>query len=89
MDEKQLLEIAKINLEDWILTPVVALVSVMSGVYRHSHRMIESAMSDFFGVKMSLGTINRMRKEASTALSSVVDEAKSYIQSAQSVCADS
>ncbi len=67
---------------------VVALVSVMSGVYRHSHRMIENAMSDFFGVKMSLGTVNRMRKEASAALSSMVDEAKCYIQSAENVCAD-
>lgn len=62
---------------------VVALVSLMSGVYRHSHRMIVSGMSDFFGVKMSLGTVNRLRKEASVALSSAVEEAKTYIQSAE------
>ncbi len=67
---------------------VVALVSVMSGVYRHSHRMVVSAMSDFFGVKMSLGTVNRLRKEASIALSVAVEEAKSYIQSAPVVNAD-
>ena len=60
----------------------------MSGVYRHSHRMVVSAMSDFFGVKMSLGTVNRLRKEASVALSSAVDEAKTYIQSAPMVNAD-
>ena len=47
---------------------VVALVSLMSGVYGHSHRMVVSAMSDFFGVKMSLGTVNRLRKEVSIAL---------------------
>lgn len=67
---------------------VVGLVSVMSGIYRHSHRMIVSAMSDFFGVKMSLGTVNRLRNEASNALSTIVEEAKAYIQSADTVCAD-
>ena len=46
---------------------VVALVSLMSGVYRHSHRMIVSAMSDFFGINISLGTVNRLRNEASEA----------------------
>jgi hypothetical protein len=50
--------------------------------------MIVSAMDDYFGVKMSLGTVNRLRKEASTALSSAVEEAKSYIQSAEMVNAD-
>ncbi len=67
---------------------VVALVSLMSGVYRHSHRMVVSAMSDFFGVKMSLGTVNRLRKEASVALSVAVEEAKTYIQSPPIVNAD-
>lgn len=67
---------------------VVALVSLMSGVYRHSQRMIVSAMSDFFGVKMSLGTVNRLRNEASVALSSAVEEVKTYIQSAPMVNAD-
>ena len=60
----------------------------MSGVYRHSHRMVVNAMSDFFGVKMSLGTVNRLRTEANVALSMAVKEAKSYIQSAPIVNAD-
>lgn len=67
---------------------VVALVSLMSGVYRHSHRMIQSAMSDFFGIKISLGTVNRLRNEASVALLSAVESAKTYIQSAELVNAD-
>ena len=67
---------------------VVALVSLMSGAYRHSHRMVVTAMSNFFGVKMSLGTVNRLRKEASVALSMAVEEAKIYIQSAPIVNAD-
>ena len=67
---------------------VVAIVSVLSGMYRHSHRMVVSALSDLFGVKMSLGTVNRLRKEASEAVSGPVDEAKAYVQSAPVVGAD-
>ncbi len=67
---------------------VVAIVSVLSGMYRHSHRMVVSAMSDLFGVKMSLGTVNRLRREASEAVSGPVDEAKVYVQSAPIVGAD-
>lgn len=67
---------------------VVAMVSLMSGVYRHSHRMIVDGMRDFFGVKMSLGMVNRLRNEASEALSVAVESAKIYIQSAPIVNAD-
>ena len=45
-------------------------------------------MSDLFGVKMSLGTVNRLRKEASQSVSEPVEEAKAYIQSAPIVGAD-
>ncbi len=45
-------------------------------------------MSDFFGVKMSLGSVNRLRSEASEAVSRPVDEAQTYIQSAPIVGAD-
>ena len=67
---------------------VVALVSLMNGLYRHSHRMIVTALKDFFGVIMSVGTVNRLRNEASEALSMAVLEAKDYIQSAPIVNAD-
>ncbi len=67
---------------------VVAIVSVLSGMYRHSHRMVLCAMSDLFGVKMSLGSVNRLRREASEAVSGPVDEAKVYVQSAPIVGAD-
>ncbi len=45
-------------------------------------------MSDLFGVKMSLGTVNRLRREGSEAVSEPVEEAKAYIQSAPIVGAD-
>jgi hypothetical protein len=45
-------------------------------------------MKEVFGVSMSLGTVNKLRLEASNAVASCVDEAKLYIQSAQAVGAD-
>ncbi|NCR58293.1 MAG: transposase [Microcystis aeruginosa LL13-06] len=67
---------------------MVAIVSVLSGMYRHSVRMVVCAMSDLFGVKMSLGTVNRLRKEASSAVSEAVEDAKAYVQSQPIVGAD-
>jgi transposase len=69
-------------------TSVVALVAVLSGVYRHSQRMVQSAMSEVFGIPMSLGTVNKLRLEASSALSSVVESAKTYVQNSKVVGAD-
>jgi hypothetical protein len=45
-------------------------------------------MEEVFGISMSLGTVNKLRLEASKAVASCVDEAKLYIQSAQVVGAD-
>lgn len=69
-------------------TTVVGMVSLLSGMYRHSHRMVVCAMSDLFGVKMSLGSVNRLRNEASEALSEAVASAKVYVQSQPIVGAD-
>jgi len=67
---------------------VVALVALLSGVYRNSHRMVQSAMQEIFGISISLGTINRLRLSGSDAVSRCVDEAKLYIQSSPCVGAD-
>lgn len=69
-------------------TRAVALVAVLSGLYRHSQRMVQSAMSDVFGMPMSLGTISKLRLEASSALESIVEEAKTYVQNSRVVGAD-
>jgi transposase len=67
---------------------VVAIVALLSGRYRHSHRMIVSGMSDLFGVKISLGMVSRLRREASLALSAIVESAHEYIKSSGQVSAD-
>ena len=67
---------------------VVALVAVLSGLYRHSQRMVQSAMQDLFGISISLGTVNSLRLEASNAVESAVEEAKIYVQNSRVVGAD-
>ena len=67
---------------------VVAIVSLLSGMYRHSQRMVVSAMSDLFGVRISLGSVNRLRREASEAVSRSVEDAQVYVQSQPWVGAD-
>ncbi len=67
---------------------VVATVAVLSGVYRHSQRMVQSAMRDLFGVTMCLGSVNRLRLDASKAVAQPVEEAQQYVQQQPVVGAD-
>lgn len=67
---------------------VVAVVALLSGLYRNSQRMVQSALSDLFGISMSLGTVNKLRLEASNAVASCVEEAKLYVQKQEVVGAD-
>lgn len=64
------------------------MVALLSGVYRHSQRMVQSALFDLFEISMSLGTVNTIRLEASDAVKSCVDEAKQYVQQQPVVGAD-
>lgn len=57
-----------------------AIVSLLSGPYRHSYRQVCSLMSDVFGVDLSRGSVGRLRNEMSEALSAPVAEAKAYVQ---------
>ncbi len=67
---------------------VTAIVALLNGMYHHSHRMIRTAMKDLFGVRIGLGTVNRLRKEVSNSVAPAVESAKSYVQSASEVGAD-
>ncbi len=46
--------------------------TVLSRLYRHSQRMVHSAMQDILGISMSLGTVNKLRLEASNAVVGVL-----------------
>lgn len=67
---------------------VVATIALLSGLYRNSHRMVQSAVADLFGISMSLGTVNKLRLEASHAVADCVAQAKLYIQQQEIVAAD-
>lgn len=67
---------------------VVATVALLSVVYRNSQRMEQSALADLFAISMSLGTVNKLGKEASDAVAFCVDEAKLYVQQQEVVGAD-
>jgi hypothetical protein len=64
------------------------MVALLSGLYRNSQRMVQSALHELFDISMSLGTVNRLRLEASNAVANCVDEAKLYIQNSAVVGAD-
>lgn len=55
---------------------IVAIVALLSGLYRNSHRMVQSALADLFGISISKGSVNKLRLEASNAVADCVDEAK-------------
>lgn len=59
---------------------VTAYVSVLSGQYRQSHRMVQSLLDDLFGVKLSVGSIQQLRQESSEAVAPPVAEAHRYVQ---------
>ena len=67
---------------------VVAVVALLSGLYRNSQRMVQSALAELFDISMSLGTVNKLRLEASNAVANCVDEAKLYVQHSLVVAAD-
>lgn len=67
---------------------VVAYVALLSGQYRQSHQMVQQLLADLFGVKISTGSINRLRQESSDALAAGVAQAHQYVQTQHHVNMD-
>jgi len=67
---------------------VVATVGVLSAMYRQSQRMVQEGMSNLFGIKLSLGSINNLRHESSNAVAAPVMAAQEYVQRSEVVGAD-
>lgn len=57
-----------------------AVVALLSGPYRQSHRQVQSLMAELFDVSLSRGGVGRLRQEMNEALASVVREAHAYVQ---------
>lgn len=57
-----------------------AFVGLLSGRYRQSHRQVVSLLSEVFEIRVSSGSVNRMRRELSAALAEPVAAAQQYVQ---------
>lgn len=67
---------------------IQAMATVASGAYRMSKRTIEEMFADFFGVKISLGSIANLEQATSEALATPVAEVADEVKKAPVVHAD-
>lgn len=61
-------------------TRLTAAVSLCSGKYRLSKRMIRSILADLLGVEISLGSVSNLEQEMSASLAAPVEEAAAHVQ---------
>jgi transposase len=57
-----------------------ALIALLSGAYRLSHRCIEEMLGDCFGVDISLGSVSARERVVSDALAAPVAEARDFVR---------
>lgn len=67
---------------------LTAMVSLLSGKYRLSKRLVQSALSDCLGVRLSLGAVSNRDMEVSAALAAPVEEAQEIVHAADWAHAD-
>lgn len=65
-----------------------ALIALLSGGYRQSHRQVKTLLAALGNIKISTGSINRLRQEMSEALASPVQQAKDYVQESKVLHSD-
>ena len=59
---------------------LAGVVSLLSSEYRQSHRMVQRLMEALFNIPISRGSVNRLRREVSEAVSAAVESAGQYVQ---------
>ena len=65
-----------------------ALVGLLSGEYRQSHRMVVRLLAEIFEVELSVGSVTRLRQTMSDAVAESVTEAHAYVQQQKQVNVD-
>lgn len=60
-----------------------SVVAVLSGEYHLSHSKVAKLLKALWGVKVSQGSISRIRQRVSEKLESVVEEARAYVQQSE------
>jgi transposase len=67
---------------------LTAIVAVLAGKYRLSKRLIQSALSDLLGVRISLGAVSNRDADVSAALGLPMAEAEAFVRNAEQAHAD-
>jgi transposase len=62
---------------------LTALMSLLSGQYRLSKRMVQDLLSNVLGVDLSLGSVSKLEGNVSAALEAPVEQARQHVQQAQ------
>jgi len=65
-----------------------ALVGILSGEYRQSHRMVVRMLAEIFEIEMSVGSVGRLRQDISQAVAVPVAAAQAYVQQQGQVSVD-
>jgi transposase len=65
-----------------------AMVCLLVGKYRLSKRLVQDALSDLVGVRLSLGAVHNREQEMSEALEVAVEEAEEYVRNQDAVHMD-
>jgi len=65
-----------------------ALVALLSGGYRQSHRQVKTLLAALANIQISTGSINRLRQEMSVALDTPVEQALAYVQHGEMLHSD-
>jgi transposase len=65
-----------------------ALVGLLSGEYRQSHRMVVRLLAEIFEVQMSVGSVGRLRQAISEAVAVPVAQVHEYVQHQGQVSVD-
>jgi len=65
-----------------------ALVGLLSGEYRQSHRMVVRLLAEIFEVEMAVGSVGRLRQAISEAVAIPVAEVHEYVQQQAQVSID-
>jgi hypothetical protein len=65
-----------------------ALVGLLSGEYRQSHRMVVRLLAEVFEVSLSVGSVEKLRQEISEAVAEPVMVAQEYVQQQAQVNVD-
>lgn len=65
-----------------------ALVGILSGEYRQSHRMVVRLLAELFDIRLSVGSVGNLRQDISEVLSIPVEQAQEYVKHQQRVGMD-